>query len=76
MPMYKMTLIGRGGYVAAQNVELTDDEAAVNETLDGMDPLQLARSGKPVTWIECRFIHPVEGVRKYPVGSFSDHGPE
>lgn len=74
MPMYQMTLIGKAAVMAQQDVELNDDESAENEMFDGMDPLQMAREGKPVTWVEARYIHPVKGVRNYPVGSFTDHG--
>ena len=58
MPMYRFDKIYQGVVNATQDVECTDDEAALNEAYDGMDPLALASKGNAAAWIQVHRIDP------------------
>lgn len=61
MPMYKFTLVSdHGNTVMDQTQEIIDDDSAEHECYDGMDPLELARAGKKISWVHCHKVAPEE----------------
>lgn len=70
MPMYQYRLINQGEVLATQVEEVPDDHTAIDEALDGMDPLELARDGRPATWVEAKHIYPDGRVSAHVVGAY------
>ena len=66
MPMYRFNRILDGRVIATQDVELTDDEAALHEVYDDLDPSQQVHETGKACWTEAHRVLSDGSLRKIP----------